>query len=81
MELNSYQDAARKTAAYPDVGRNPIYPTLGLTGEAGEEADKVKKVIATVAVCLTPTPAKRSSWSWEMCSGTWLSWPANWVMT
>ena len=41
MEMNSYQDAARKTAAYPDVGRNPIYPTLGLTGEAGEVADKV----------------------------------------
>ena len=45
MEMNSYQDAARMTAAYPDVGRNPIYPTLGLTGEAGEVADKVKKVI------------------------------------
>ena len=45
MEMNSYQDAARKTASYPDVGRNPIYPTLGLTGEAGEVADKVKKVI------------------------------------
>ena len=45
MEMNSYQDAARKTAAYPDVGRTPIYPTLGLTGEAGEVADKVKKVI------------------------------------
>ena len=45
MEMNSYQDAARKTAAYPDVGRNPNYPTLGLTGEAGEVADKVKKVI------------------------------------
>ena len=45
MELNAYQDAARKTAAYPDVGSNLIYPTLGLTGEAGEVADKVKKVI------------------------------------
>ena len=45
MDMNSYQDAARKTAAYPDVGSNPIYPTLGLTGEAGEVADKVKKVI------------------------------------
>ena len=45
MELNAYQSAARKTAKYPDMGRNPIYPTLGLSGEAGEVADKVKKVI------------------------------------
>jgi NTP pyrophosphatase (non-canonical NTP hydrolase) len=45
MDLNAYQSAARQTASYPDVGRNPIYPTLGLTGEAGEVADKVKKVL------------------------------------
>ncbi len=45
MQLNAYQQAARLTALYPDAGHNPIYPTLGLTGEAGEVADKVKKVI------------------------------------
>ena len=45
MDLNIYQAAARETAAYPDVGNNLIYPTLGLTGEAGEVADKVKKVL------------------------------------
>ena len=45
MELNRYQNEARKTARYPDVGSNPIYPTLGLAGEAGEVADKVKKVL------------------------------------
>ncbi len=45
MELSEYQQKARKTAFYPDVGNNPIYPTLGLTGEAGEVADKVKKVL------------------------------------
>ena len=45
MDLNHYQEESRKTALYPDVGNNPIYPTLGLVGEAGEVADKVKKVI------------------------------------
>jgi len=45
MNLNDYQYKARKTALYPNVGNNPIYPTLGLSGEAGEVADKVKKVL------------------------------------
>ena len=45
MDLNQYQQNARKTALYPNVGENPIYPTLGLAGEAGEVADKVKKVL------------------------------------
>ena len=45
MELNHYQSESRKTALYPDVGSNPIYPTLGLVGEAGEVADKVKKIL------------------------------------
>ena len=45
MDLRSYQQNSRLTARYPDAGRNPIYPTLGLCGEAGEVADKVKKVL------------------------------------
>ena len=45
MELNDYQRESRKTALYPDVGNNAIYPTLGLVGEAGEVADKVKKIL------------------------------------
>ena len=45
MELNHYQRESRETALYPDVGSNPIYPTLGLVGEAGEVADKVKKIL------------------------------------
>ena len=45
MELNDYQRESRKTALYPEVGRNFIYPTLGLVGEAGEVADKVKKIL------------------------------------
>ena len=45
MDLQTYQAETAKTARYPDVGANPIYPTLGLCGEAGEVADKVKKVL------------------------------------
>ena len=45
MDLNQYQDKSRETARYPNLGNNAIYPTLGLAGEAGEVADKVKKVI------------------------------------
>ena len=42
LTLNEYQQLALETAIYP----NPIiYPTLGLTGEAGEVSDKVKKVL------------------------------------
>ena len=45
MELNDYQRQSRNTAIYPEVGSNVIYPTLGLVGEAGEVADKVKKIL------------------------------------
>jgi len=45
MDFLAYQQQSRATARYPNAGTNPIYPTLGLCGEAGEVADKVKKVI------------------------------------
>ena len=44
MTINEYQDKAVDTAIY-GAGYNVIYPTLGLAGEAGEVADKVKKVL------------------------------------
>ena len=45
MDFKTYQKKARLTAQYPNLGQNYIYPTLGLVGEAGEVAEKVKKVI------------------------------------
>ena len=45
MDFETYKHKARSTAIYPNIGSNYIYPTLGLVGEAGEVAEKVKKVI------------------------------------
>ena len=45
MTPNEYQTAALQTAIYPNQGANFVYPALGLVGEAGEVADKLKKVI------------------------------------
>lgn len=44
MEFNEYQELARTTAIYPNVGNNIWYPTLGLCGESGEVAENVKKL-------------------------------------
>ncbi len=45
MDMDQYQKQAMATAVYPEFGNNVVYPTLGLVGEAGELANKVKKVI------------------------------------
>ena len=45
MKFSEYQKKSRETAIYPDADNNFIYPTLGLVGEAGEVAEKIKKII------------------------------------
>jgi NTP pyrophosphatase (non-canonical NTP hydrolase) len=45
MTFEEYQIKSRKTAKYPEADHNFIYPTLGLAGETGEIAEKIKKVL------------------------------------
>jgi NTP pyrophosphatase (non-canonical NTP hydrolase) len=49
MELTEYQRESTKTAIYPDRGlSSPMalaYTCLGLAGEAGELANKAKKIL------------------------------------
>ncbi len=46
MDMNFYQEQAKKTAIYRGQGEfmGLVYTTLGLNGEAGEFAEKVKKI-------------------------------------
>lgn len=44
MDFVEYQEKARQTAKYPVIGHGVIYPTLGLTNEAGEVSGKIKKI-------------------------------------
>ena len=53
MDLSEYQSRARATAVYPHAGDNLLYPTLGLCGEAGEVAEKIKKMVRDDAGRLT----------------------------
>lgn len=54
MTFEEYQKKSRNTAIYPDLGSNFIYPVLGLVGESGEVAEKIKKVLRDEQGIITP---------------------------
>jgi NTP pyrophosphatase (non-canonical NTP hydrolase) len=54
MTFEEYQKKSRETAMYPEVGNNFIYPTLGLAGESGEVAEKIKKVLRDDSGVMSP---------------------------
>lgn len=56
MNFNEYQRAAIGFAKYPPT-RGLIYTVLGLNGEAGEVAEKVKKIIRDKDGEITPVDA------------------------
>ena len=59
MDANTYQTGALQTAIYPNMSNNFIYPTLGLVGEAGEVAEKAKKIIRDGDGTLTEETRKK----------------------
>ena len=44
ISFKEYQYRASETAIYPNIGKNYLYPLLGLLGEVGELANKIKKI-------------------------------------
>ena len=46
MDFHEYQEKSRETAIYARIGDvGFVYPVLGLAGEAGEVAERVKKIM------------------------------------
>lgn len=56
MDFNQYQEKAGETAVYPGKGTifGVVYCALGIAGEAGEIANKVKKLLRDLDGNLTP---------------------------
>jgi NTP pyrophosphatase (non-canonical NTP hydrolase) len=54
MDFDEYQRLSRQTAVYPHQGDNYIYPTLGLVSEAGELADRIKRIARDDDEVVTP---------------------------
>ena len=71
MTFDEYQQFAKSTAVYPDEYK-VIYPTLGLTGEAGEVAEKVKKHIRDgINISLGLTPSETENLKKELGDVLW----------
>lgn len=69
MTFDEYQEKTKETAIYPSVGERFVYPTLGLLGEAGEVAEKVKKIFRDEGGVVTPE--KREEIKKEMGDVLW----------
>jgi NTP pyrophosphatase (non-canonical NTP hydrolase) len=69
MKLSDYQERSRLTAVYPQAGSNLLYPTLGLCGESGEVAEKIKKMVRDDGGVLTDE--RREALAKEMGDVLW----------
>lgn len=69
LDFEDYQNASRKTAIYPEFNRNLVFPALGLVGEAGEVAEKIKKLWRTTLP--SPTSDDRKALAKELGDVLW----------
>ncbi|PIP73847.1 MAG: hypothetical protein COW88_00640 [Candidatus Lloydbacteria bacterium CG22_combo_CG10-13_8_21_14_all_47_15] len=69
MNFSEYQDKAKETALYPEIGKRFVYPALGLVNEAGEVAGKIKKVFRDDGSVLTEK--KRDELAYELGDVLW----------
>lgn len=58
MRMNEYGGLAVGFAFYPDA---VVYPTLGLVGEAGEVAEKIKKIIRDTDIDINNIPTDKKA--------------------
>lgn len=68
LTLNEYQEIAYTTAIYKD---KILYPTLGLAGEAGEVAEKIKKLLRDKGGVENMTEEDRSAVAKEVGDVLW----------
>jgi len=71
MKINEYQDAAMQTIVYKREGDVPVYPALGLAGEAGEVANKLKKFIRKEGMTATMTDEEKVGVAKELGDVLW----------
>jgi NTP pyrophosphatase (non-canonical NTP hydrolase) len=69
VDFSEYQSLSRRTATYPRAGEDLTYPALGLCGEAGEVAEKVKKTLRDDGGVLTDE--RREALSRELGDVLW----------
>jgi len=71
-DFDVYQERAGSTAIYPSRGKSLCYPALGLAGEAGEVAEKVKKMVRSGRdLFAQPTDEERAAIKKEMGDVLW----------
>lgn len=61
-DFDEYQKFCKSTAVYPKIGKNFVYPLIGLQGEVGEVSEKIKKMFRDDGGKLTKEKKRKIIW-------------------